>query len=55
MGRKLARKLVEAREAHGSFSNWEQVDAVSGVGAAKLEALQAITELREEPSTGRVW
>jgi competence protein ComEA len=49
VGRSLARKLVEAREAQGRFSNWEQVDAVSGVGAAKLETLQAVTELREAP------
>jgi competence protein ComEA len=49
VGRTLARKLVEAREAQGRFSNWQEVDAVSGVGAAKLEALQAVTELREAP------
>jgi competence protein ComEA len=49
VGRSLARKLVEAREAEGRFSSWEQVDAVSGVGAAKLETLQAVTELREAP------
>jgi competence protein ComEA len=49
VGRSLARKLVEAREAQGRFSSWEQVDAVSGVGAAKLEALQAVTELRGAP------
>jgi competence protein ComEA len=55
VGRSLAHKLVEAREAQGGFSDWSQVDTVSGVGAAKLETLQAATELREEPSTGRVW
>jgi competence protein ComEA len=49
VGRSLARKLVEAREAQGRFSNWQEVDAVSGVGAAKLETLQAVTELREAP------
>ena len=49
VGRSLARKLVEAREAQGRFTGWEQVDAVSGVGAAKLETLQAVTELREAP------
>ncbi|WP_224366568.1 ComEA family DNA-binding protein [Hyalangium versicolor] len=46
VGRSLARKLVEARDAQGRFSNWTEVDAVSGVGAAKLETLQAATELR---------
>jgi competence protein ComEA len=49
VGRSLARKLVEAREAQGRFTNWQEVDAVSGVGAAKLETLRAVTELREEP------
>jgi competence protein ComEA len=49
VGRSLARKLVEARAAHGRFSSWDQVDAVSGVGAAKLQTLQAATELREAP------
>jgi competence protein ComEA len=55
VGRSLAKKLVEAREAQGRFSSWAQVDAVSGVGAAKLETLQAATELREAPSPGGVW
>ena len=49
VGRSLAHKLVEARQAQGRFTSWEQVDAVSGVGAAKLETLQAATELREAP------
>ncbi len=55
VGRSLARKLVEAREAQGSFSSWEEVDAVSGVGAARLETLRAATELRQAPSSGPVW
>ncbi|WP_224246199.1 ComEA family DNA-binding protein [Hyalangium gracile] len=55
VGRSLARKLVEAREAQGRFSSWAEVDAVSGVGSAKLETLQAATELREAPSTRPVW
>ena len=55
VGRSLARKLVEAREAHGRFSSWAQVDAVSGVGTAKLETLQAATELRDAASSGPLW
>ncbi len=55
VGRSLARKLVEARQAQGRFESWEDVDAVSGVGAAKLATLQAATELREEPSPRPVW
>ena len=49
VGRSLAHKLVEARQSQGRFTSWAQVDAVSGVGAAKLETLQAATELREAP------
>jgi competence protein ComEA len=55
VGRSLARKLVEAREAHGRFSSWAQVDTVSGVGSAKLETLQAATELREAASPSPLW
>jgi competence protein ComEA len=55
VGRSLARKLVEARQAQGRFGSWQQVDAVSGVGAAKLETLQAATELREAASSDGVW
>jgi competence protein ComEA len=46
VGRSLARRLVEAREARGRFASWEDVATVSGVGAARLETLQATTELR---------
>jgi competence protein ComEA len=55
VGRSLARKLVEAREARGRFSSWEEVDAVPGVGGARLETLRAATELREAPPPGGVW
>ncbi|MDC0707046.1 helix-hairpin-helix domain-containing protein [Stigmatella sp. ncwal1] len=55
VGRSLARKLVEAREAQGRFASWEEVDAVSGVGPGKLETLRATTELRETPPPGGVW
>ncbi|WNG57340.1 helix-hairpin-helix domain-containing protein [Archangium gephyra] len=46
VGPSLARRLVRAREAGGRFASWEQVAEVPGVGAARLEALQATTELR---------
>jgi competence protein ComEA len=55
VGRSLARKLVEAREAQGHFKSWDEVDAVSGVGPGKLETLRAATELREAPPPGGVW
>jgi len=55
VGPSLARRLVEARDAAGGFSNWEQVDAVAGVGAAKLKTLQAATVLGSSPDAGGVW
>ena len=45
VGRSLAHKLVEARQSRGIFTSWDDVDAVSGVGAAKLETLRAATHL----------
>lgn len=51
VGRALARKLVEARQSRGGFTSWDEVDAVSGVGSAKLETLRAATLL--ETSAGR--
>ncbi len=46
VGPSLARRLVQAREARGRFASWEQVAEVPGVGTARLETLQATTELR---------
>ncbi|HEX8441110.1 helix-hairpin-helix domain-containing protein [Archangium sp.] len=46
VGSSLARRLVREREAGGRFRSWEQVADVPGVGAARLETLQATTELR---------
>ncbi len=41
VGATLARALVQARP----FSRWDEVDAVKGVGPARLRALQQATEL----------
>ncbi len=49
VSRSLARKLVEARQSRGSFTSWDEVDAVSGVGAARLETLRAATHLGAAP------
>lgn len=46
VGPGLARALVRAREQSGGFASWEAVDAVPGVGPAKLETLRAHTTLR---------
>ena len=46
VGAALARRLVEERTARGGFHAWDEVDAVAGVGDAKLRTLQASLELR---------
>jgi competence protein ComEA len=46
VGASLARRLIQARDTQGRFASWEQVAEVPGVGAARLETLQATTELR---------
>jgi competence protein ComEA len=46
VGPSLARRLVQIREARGRFRSWEEVASVPGVGTARLETLQASTELR---------
>jgi competence protein ComEA len=46
IGPTLAKALVTARAERRRFGSWEEVDAVSGVGPAKLEALKQWTELR---------
>nr|WP_217917058.1 helix-hairpin-helix domain-containing protein [Myxococcus sp. AM009] len=55
VGRSLARSLVEAREAQGGFKSWDDVDAVRGVGAAKLQTLRAAAALGAPPDAGPVW
>lgn len=45
VGPALAHELVVARGS--GFQTWAQVDAVNGVGAARLNALQAACDIRE--------
>ncbi len=44
IGPSLARELVAARD--GGFRDWAQIDAVPGVGDARLTALQAACDIR---------
>ncbi|MCY1047645.1 helix-hairpin-helix domain-containing protein [Corallococcus sp. bb12-1] len=55
VGRDLARRLVMAREEQGRFTNWDDVDAVPGVGDAKLQTLRAATVLESAAANGSVW
>jgi competence protein ComEA len=45
VGPELARALVDERQRLGHFTSWEQVDAVPGVGPARLETLQRACSL----------
>lgn len=46
IGPVLARALVEARSSRGGFRDWDEVDAVPGVGPAKLARLKEAADLR---------
>lgn len=39
IGEVLARRIVDYRDAHGAFTDAEQLKNVEGIGEAKLEAL----------------
>ncbi|RJS16760.1 helix-hairpin-helix domain-containing protein [Corallococcus sp. H22C18031201] len=55
VGPRLARSLVDARASRGGFTDWAQVDAVSGVGSARLETLRAATDLGPSAGDEAVW
>jgi len=46
IGQTLAEAIVERRKQLGKFQTFEEVDQVSGVGPAKLEALKQMVEIR---------
>ena len=46
VGPTLAKALLAARAERRGFRSWEEVNAVTGVGPAKLRALQQWTDLR---------
>lgn len=50
VSRALAHRLVEARQSRGSFTSWDEVDAVPGVGAARLETLRAAAHIGPSPA-----
>ncbi len=45
LGQDVAERLV-AERPDGGFTDWTQVDAVEGVGPARLEVLQRVAEVR---------
>jgi competence protein ComEA len=45
IGPALAQEIIAARNARGGFCSWDEVDAVPGVGAARLEAIRQLAEI----------
>lgn len=45
IGAQAAHELVRARSERGGFRSWDEVDAVPGIGPARLSALQGATEI----------
>lgn len=46
VGPSLAKAIVDERTRRGAFKSWDEVDAVVGVGPAKLATLKATVEIR---------
>lgn len=45
LGREVASALVAERARRGCFRDWEEIDSVTGVGAARLATLQSVAEI----------
>ena len=47
IGDVLARRILEARARRGGFRTWRDVEAVEGIGASRLRAIQQKFSIRE--------
>lgn len=47
VGLMVATRIIDARSALGHFSTWDEVDAVPGVGASRLETLKQSVQLSQ--------
>ncbi len=45
IGPQLAAEIIGARDARHGFCSWDEVDALDGVGPARLEALRQLAEI----------
>ena len=45
IGPQLAAEIIAARDARHGFCSWDEVDALDGVGPARLEALRQLAEI----------
>ncbi len=48
IGKRRAAQLVEAREKVGGFQSWDEVDALPGFGARRMDNLREAAELRSK-------
>ncbi len=46
VGPQLAKAIIDDRTRLGGFKSWDEVDAVPGVGPARIETLKAVVEIR---------
>jgi competence protein ComEA len=42
LGPATAQKIIEYRQTHGPFTSVDQLDAIPGIGAAKIENLKGL-------------
>ena len=45
LGGEVAKALVDVRKSRGPYHTWDEVDAVHGVGPARVEILKQYTEI----------
>jgi hypothetical protein len=45
IGPQLASEIIAARDAHHGFCSWDEVDAIDGVGPARLGAIRQLAEI----------
>ena len=45
IGPQLAAEIIAARDAKHGFCSWDEVDAIEGVGEARLETLRQLAEI----------
>lgn len=45
IGPQLAEQIISTRDAKHGFCNWDEVDAIDGVGEARLQTLRQLAEI----------
>lgn len=50
VGPVLANRIIDARRGRGSFTSWDDVLGVSGIGPRTIDKWKALAETRREPA-----